>query len=318
VAAAFAEVGLRPIPVAYGDAIVEAVCSELLAVDGVLVWVNPVERGEGRARLDALLREVAAAGVWVSAHPDTIDAMGTKDVLYAARDLPFGSDTRRYGSRDELLRAFPSCLAEGRSRVLKHVRGNGGQQVWKVESIARSGEARVRVQHAARGSQPEELPLAAFLARFDAYLARGGALVDQVFEERLADGMVRCYFVGDRVAGFGEQRVNALYPVPPTGGPAPGPGPRLYYPPTRADLQPLKTAAETEWLPALLRRLELPSAALPLIWDADCLHGPEDDLGRAGYVLCEINVSCVFPFPDQALAPLARAVRQRLAESRRR
>jgi hypothetical protein len=54
-----------------------------------------------------------------------------------------------------------------------------------------------------------------------------------------------------------------------------------------------------------------------VVWDADFLHGPEDDRGRAGYVLCEINVSCVFPFPDEALAPLARAVRQRLAERRR-
>src|SRR5688500_13706941 len=73
VAAALSEAGLRPIPVAYGDAVAETVRGELLAVDGVLVWVNPVERGAGRARLDALLREVAAAGVWVSAHPDTID-----------------------------------------------------------------------------------------------------------------------------------------------------------------------------------------------------------------------------------------------------
>jgi hypothetical protein len=38
----------------------------------VLVWVNPIHEGRNRALLDALLREVAARGVWVSAHPDVI------------------------------------------------------------------------------------------------------------------------------------------------------------------------------------------------------------------------------------------------------
>ena len=35
---------------------------ELLAVDGVLVWVDPIGRGEDRRRLDAILREVAGDG----------------------------------------------------------------------------------------------------------------------------------------------------------------------------------------------------------------------------------------------------------------
>jgi hypothetical protein len=312
IAAALVAAGLQPVSVAYDSRAIDTVRRELLALDGVLVWVNPIERGADRALLDALLREVAAAGILVSAHPDVIDAMGTKDVLHATRALPFGSDTRRYGSREELLHALPVCLAEGRPRVLKHVRGNGGQQVWKVELIGARSEARVRVRHAARGSQPEELELAAFLQRFDAYFAAGGVLIDQCFQERLADGMVRCYFVGGQVAGFGEQLVNALYPAPAAGGPAPQPGPRLYYPPTRPDFQRLKQAAESQWLPALMERLQLSRESLPVIWDADFLYGPKDERGQDSYVLCEINVSCVFPFPEEALAPLARAVRERL------
>jgi hypothetical protein len=35
-------------------------------------WDNPIHEGRNRANLDALLREVAARGVWVSAHPDVI------------------------------------------------------------------------------------------------------------------------------------------------------------------------------------------------------------------------------------------------------
>ena len=44
-------------------------------MDAVLVWVDPIVGGEDRSTLDALLREVAASGVYVSAHPDTILAL---------------------------------------------------------------------------------------------------------------------------------------------------------------------------------------------------------------------------------------------------
>ena len=51
----------------------------------MLVWVNPIEQGLDRSKLDPLLREVADAGVWVSAHPDVILRMGTKEVLFDTR-----------------------------------------------------------------------------------------------------------------------------------------------------------------------------------------------------------------------------------------
>ena len=34
--------------------------------------------------------------------------------------------------------------------------------------------------------------------------ASGGHMVDQAWQPRLAEGMVRAYLVGDRVAGFGQ------------------------------------------------------------------------------------------------------------------
>ena len=55
----------------------------------MLVWVNPIHEGRGRANLDALLREVAMRGTWVSAHPDVILKMGTKEVLYRTRTMPW-------------------------------------------------------------------------------------------------------------------------------------------------------------------------------------------------------------------------------------
>jgi hypothetical protein len=130
-------------------------------------------------------------------------------------------------------------------------------------------------------------------------------MIDQAYQARLPDGMVRCYLVGDRVAGFGEQLVNALYPAAPGKKDGPQPGPRHYFPPTRRDFQPLKNKLEGEWLDKLCGLLALERSDLPVLWDADFLYGPTDAGGLDTFVLCEINVSSVYPFPDSALVPLA-------------
>jgi len=120
--------------------------------------------------------------------------------------------------------------------------------------------------------------------------------------------------VRDRVAGFGEQLVNALYPAAAGAPPAdaPQPGPRLYYPPTRPDFQKLKNRFESEWLPEMCRVLSIDPADLPVIWDADFMYGSKDAAGEDTYVLCEINISSVHPFPDDALGPLAEETLRRL------
>src|SRR5262249_13142147 len=79
-------------PVVYEDDVLDAVCAQLATLNGVLVWVNPIHEGRNRANLDALLREVMARGVWVSAHPDVILKMGTKEVLHRTRTMSWGSD----------------------------------------------------------------------------------------------------------------------------------------------------------------------------------------------------------------------------------
>src|SRR3546814_16248201 len=106
-------------------------------------------------------------------------------------------------------------------------------------------------------------------------------MIDQAYQARLTDGMVRCYLVGNRVAGFGEQHVNALYPAAPGADPrsALEPGQRLYFPPTRADFQALREQMENEWLGALCRLVGLDRAQLPGIWDAAFLYGPKDPEG---------------------------------------
>jgi len=82
-----AALGIDAEPAVYADDIAEEVREHLLAVDGVLVWVDPISGGKTRTVLDGMLREVASRGPWVSAHPDVILKMGVKEVLYRTKHL---------------------------------------------------------------------------------------------------------------------------------------------------------------------------------------------------------------------------------------
>ncbi len=325
VARALAACDLAAEPAVYHDSFVDEVRQQLLDADAALVWVNPIEDGRDRNVLDEMLRDVAAAGVYVSAHPDVILKLGTKDVLFSTRSLCWGAVTHRYSSLDELRAELPRRLLAGRARVLKQYRGNGGQGVWKVElasdhrSADRSAalpslDEPVRIRHAKRGSVEQMTTLGLFIEQCRPYFAGDGRIIDQPYQVRLTDGMLRCYLVQDRVAGFGHQVINALYPAPSGAPPseAPQPGPRLYYSPDKPEFQRAKEQLESDWLPAAESLLGLSPDQLPMLWDVDLLLGPKDSKGNDTYVLCEINVSSVSPFPESAEPLLAEAVAKRL------
>ncbi|MBW8843706.1 MAG: Cj0069 family protein [Burkholderiales bacterium] len=311
---AFAAAGVAAEPAIYHDDFADEVDAQLRRVDGVLVWCNPVESGRRRDRLDALLREVARAGVFVSAHPDTILKLGTKDVLVDVRDLPFGSDAIRVDSLAQLAEELPLRLQHG-PRVLKQHRGQSGNGVWRVEQVA--GSALLKVRHAQRGCEEEQLDLPALLQRLAPYFeaVSGGHMVDQAWQPRLVDGMVRAYLVEDRVAGFGHQAVNALYPAT-AGEPAPPTSPRLYHPADLPQFQALKSLLETQWIEQLRQRVGLTPEQLPMLWDCDFMFGEPTAAEPDRYVLCEINVSSVSPFPPSVIEPLVAAVKARLASNR--
>ena len=307
--AALDHVGVDAESVVYEDDALEAV-RELATFKGVLVWVNPIHEGRSRARLDSLLREVAASGVWVSAHPDVILKMGTKEVLYRTRTMGWGCDTALYPSAEAMRIEFPPRLATG-PRVIKRNRGNGGQGVWKVETLAtlNSGPM-VRVLDATKDAS-EELVLGEFLARCLEYF-EDGCVIDQPFQARLSEGVVRCYMAGDRCAGFGQQKVKALVDSPATRADA---GPRLYTSNADPRFQRLRRLMEDEWTPQLISLLDMAPRDLPMIWDADFMLGPKGADGMDSYVLGEINVSSVFPIPDEAPVEIAGRVADRLGQS---
>ncbi len=220
---AFAAEGIHAEPAVYHDDFCAEVHDQLMRVDGVLVWVNPIQDGRNRSVIDAMLREVAAAGIFISAHPDIILKLGTKEVLYRTRDIGWGCDTHLYNSMEQMRLELAARLANGKLRVVKQYRGNGGIGVWKVQlplsnltSAERStvappqSETIVRVRHAKRGCSEEEITLGEFFARCEEYFLADGRMIDQAYQERLPDGMIRCYLVHDKVVGFGHQAITLL------------------------------------------------------------------------------------------------------------
>jgi hypothetical protein len=312
---ALAAADIRALPAVYNDDFADEVERQLRDVRVVLVWSNPVEGGRRRERLDTMLRRLAEAGVFVSAHPDAILKLGTKDVLFDTRDLPFGSDVHRVNSLAELKAELPRRLDTG-PRVLKQHRGHSGIGVWRVESIAGDGgKAGLRVRHAQRGSEEELIGLPALLDKLAPYFeaSNGGHMIDQAWQPRLVDGMVRAYLVEDRVAGFGHQAINALYPTAPGQPPTPA-GPRLYHPADLPQFQVLRQRLETVWVDLLASQVGLARERLPLLWDCDFMFGDPGTDGAERFVLCEINVSSVSPFPPSAIGAIVSAVRARLSE----
>ncbi len=316
---AFAEQPVAVEPVPYSDDAVDEVREQLLRLDGVLVWVNPIQDGANRALLDPVLREVAEEGVWVSAHPDVILQMGTKEILYRTRDLGWGSDTSLYLSAAEFAGTVPARLGQLGRLVVKQGRGNGGNGVWRVElpdgkpGPADSGVI-VRVQDArSRDGAFQVLALGSFLRRCEDYFAWSGCLVDQAYQDRLADGMLRCYFSGSQVAGFCQQWPKGLLDQDPHHG---APRASEMQGPDFPAYQPLRVQAETRWVPQMIRILGLDPDQLPVIWDADFLYGSKTATGHDTYVLCEINVSAVWPFPPMAAPAIAAASLDRTQAAR--
>jgi hypothetical protein len=303
--AAFAELGIAAEPVVYSDDSVDVVRDHLLALDGVLVWVNPIEQGLDRSKLDPLLREVAEDGVWVSAHPDVILKMGTKQVLVDTQEMSWGTHAYVYRSAEELRQELPLRLAAAPGPlVLKQYRGMGGNGVWKVEA---TDDGRLRVQHAVRDAQQEHVTLDEFVARCEGYFVGAGRMVEQPFQNRLDEGMIRVYLVHDRVAGFAHQYPKAFLPASDT--PA---APKRFEQASSPAYQELKTQMESEWMPELRRIVGLEPHDLPVIWDADFVRGSD-----SRHVLCEINVSSTFAFPEHAMPAVAGAALERAAERRR-
>ena len=159
----------------------------------------------------------------------------------------------------------------------------------------------------------EVLSLDAFERRCEPYFVGGRTLIDQPFIADVVHGMIRAYLVQNTVVGYARQRPD---PTVSTADDASGrilgmPSAKTMLRADEAAFSSLRRRLETEWIPDLCDLVGLSVSQLPLLWDADFLTRPPIDTAEPSYVLCEINVSSVLPFPPDAPAALAAAVARR-------
>ena len=124
--------------------------------------------------------------------------------------------------------------------------------------------------------------------------------------------MVRCYLSGVKVAGFGYQEINALYELNHHSGMInASPGKRYYFTENCGLFSDLKILMEDSWIPQLQELQAIPKEIMPVIWDAGFFINKTNGETRK-YSLCEINVSCVSPFPPSAIRYIVEEVINKL------
>lgn len=283
----------------------------------VLTWVNPNENGKNRAILDGMLKRLSQKGIYVSAHPDTILKLGTKEVLYTTKSLDWGSDVDVYKTLSDMEEKLPKKLKPSISRVLKQHRGNGGNGVWRIEFSKENPQSKkdpfVKVLHASRDSVEEELLFSRFITKVKGFFESNSFMVDQEFISPEPHGMLRCYMSQNKVVGFGHQYVKNL--LRPKTGEVLVSQPRIYHPKDKSDFQDLRELMENNWIEQMQNTLKLDTWDLPILWDADFLYRSNPTSLKEKYVLCEINVSSVYPYPETAIPDLLSTIKQILQES---
>jgi hypothetical protein len=137
-------------------------------------------------------------------------------------------------------------------------------------------------------------------------------MIDQEYQERLPEGMIRCYLVHERVVGFGHQAINVLFPAP-VGAPSTEAPCRA--PSSMPEFETLKRKLEQEWVPAVQRLLEIETESLPILWDCDFLLGPQGDKGEDTMFFAKSTSAALRRIPN--LRCLTLSMRQWLGYRRR-
>jgi len=304
-AAHFKEREVEVDSVLYHDSISQQLARDLGKYNAILVWVNPVEQGHNRKILDALLSKVSMEGCFVSAHPETILKLGTKEILYKVRETEFGGDIKLYRSFHDFKVNFFSLKELTGIRVLKPYRGNGGNGVFKIDATNYTND-KISVTHAKGNGEEQIFTIGDFLSTFAPYFMTNDMLIDQQWNENIVNGMVRCYMTCAKVTGFGYQEVNALYPKKT-------PSQRYYFSEDCGLFQGLRSIMEKKWIAQIQQITGIENERLPVIWDADFFINDINtkETGKK-YSLCEINASCVSPFPASSIPYIVEEVRTRV------
>jgi hypothetical protein len=75
----------------------------------------------------------------------------------------------------------------------------------------------------------------------------------------------------------------------------------------------LRNIMEKSWVAQLQEITGIKNEMLPIIWDADFfINEINTENTNEKYSLCEINVSCVSPFPESSIPYIAEEVKKRI------
>ena len=309
------EAGFNVESILYHHSKAKQLQSELERFTAVLSWVNPKERLERSAdnlNLDDVLLSLSAKGVFVSTHPDIILKIGTKKVLYSSRNMDWGGDIELYADYDDFEKRFIKSLDKSSVRILKQHRGESGRGIFKVHLKDYENKT-VSVIHAASSSEERILSKDDFYNEFKKYFDEGGLLINQQWVRGITNGMVRCYLTGTRVSGFGYQESVALCPdtdnteskIRPTSR-------RFYFSEDCGLFQDLRNIMEEKWIPQLQDIHSISDESMPLLWDIDLFINDVNTKQTAEkYTICEINVSCVSPYPPSCIKHIVRELKAR-------
>ena len=298
-------------PVLYDDAKQMQLSCDLVKFDAVLVWVNPDEQGGNRHNLDRLLQQVADKGVYVSTHPEVIMKIGTKKVLYTTRDMDWGSDVKLYTDYEDFKSRFSVSPGCNGIRVLKQYRGSSGRGIYKI-SLDNSGK-HIRTVPASAPYDQRILSMDDFCKEFNKVFENGGLLIDQEWSQGIGNGMVRCYITGTTVSGFGYQESIALSPHTANENMIKPMSKRYYFSEDCGLFQDLRSIMEEKWIPQLQEIHAITDEMMPILWDIDLFINDPNNVNTAEkYTLCEINVSCVSPFPPSCVSYIVEGLRKRL------
>ena len=263
--------------------------------DGYVSRVNPGSIPGGEEKYYDFLRRLSDAGLTGMPHPDTMITFGSKDSLVHLRDTDLvPNDTYLYKELSELKESLPKSLAKG-ERVLKQNRGSTGSGIWRVvvederdftgvDSLPL--DTKLRCTEAV-DNHVENHTLGEFMDFCSQYV--GGhpqnLMVDMTFLPRIKEGEIRILMVG-------KKPVFVVHKKPAEGADAFSAtlfsGAKYTYD------APEKWATLTNMFLTELPKINetLGVSATPLLWTADFILA-DTESGEDGYVLGEINCSCV-------------------------
>jgi hypothetical protein len=267
--------------------------------DALLVWVDPLDRDIENGLFEKYLRDMKAKGKYISSNPDTVLKIGTKKVLFDLSGTRWVSDVFLHHNISTFFE-IGNRIGVNKFRILKQLRGNGGNGVYKV------GMHEDNKIFLIEANTNNELIFENIHKLSEHIIKANTQIIETAWNDNLVNGVLRCYFCNSTIVGFGYQEINALYPLQYDSVIKKQ---RFYLTENCGIFKNIKNLLESDFVEDILVKLGVNINDLPLIWDADFFI---NNLLGENIELCEINSSCVSPYPLSAIKYMHKEIEKNL------